>query len=689
MKNKNFKRFTLLGFDRSFSKGLGSQLAWLVGIMCVVYIVLTGISYVEDLYAGNGSENNRLLDILQVLIDPGSNVSMSSTLKITCALLGLIIFSGMLISVISNVLQRRVESYTKGETNYKTSNHVVVLGFNKSIPSLLTMIQEKHKGSMIILMSNRNCEEMRDWIHSHIKSDIEELLILLNGDRLAEEDLKRLNLNNNIKEIFLLGEEDEVAHDAINMECVKKMASLMPMNSKVECHVQIESHAMYSVLQAVDFNKTKLDDDSTISDHLLFIPFNFNEIWSQKVLATIPNPKDDYTPLDGKKGIQSDSLQHVHLIIVGMNEMGISLAINAAHLLHFPNYKDGVFSTYSQITFIDAEAESKGEAFRTQLRHLFDLARWRYIDSKDCMNEECGWIDPMADSNSPYSHLGNTNFMDIQWEFIKGDLYNCDIQDYLSNCSIHDKEITTIALCDNDSEKNATFCMALPESICKSANTILVRQKEGSITIDLIRKLHEHDKIRSFGMMTECYQENLISDKYGKIINACYRGLNITLQTVEDETIQEEIEREWDKCHIRDKWSSNYCANMLMTKLRSLGFDIDGNIDENEIESKISQSDIKDEIQRTEHNRWNTEKLLVGVAPLLKQESEEFKHLQELQDLQELKDKKRCWYLKRNKHLDICSNDKLKVIDPSVAGYDNRVNSKLWILYQMVKKQNQ
>ena len=59
-----FKHFTLLGFDRSFSKGLISQLAWLAGIMCVVYIVLTGISYVGEMYAGDESENNRLLDIL-------------------------------------------------------------------------------------------------------------------------------------------------------------------------------------------------------------------------------------------------------------------------------------------------------------------------------------------------------------------------------------------------------------------------------------------------------------------------------------------------------------------------------------------------------------------------------------------------------------------------------------------------
>ena len=161
-----FKHFTLLGFDRSFSKGLISQLAWLAGIMCVVYIVLTGISYVGEMYAGNESGNNRLLDILLVLIDPGSgSEAMSSTLTIVCAILGLIIFSGMLISVISNVLERRVERYTKGETNYKISNHVIILGFNRSIPSLVKQIMKNYKEEdpYILIMCNRNIEEIRDW----------------------------------------------------------------------------------------------------------------------------------------------------------------------------------------------------------------------------------------------------------------------------------------------------------------------------------------------------------------------------------------------------------------------------------------------------------------------------------------------------------------------------------------------
>ena len=373
MKLKNFK----LSFDRSFSKGMGQQIIWLVGIMLVVYLILAGISYLGGMYTTDGEDNKRFLDILFVLIDPGSSSeAMSSPLTIICAILGLVIFSGMLISVISNILERRVEDYLKGEADYNVRNHVVVLGFNKSIPSLLTKIHDDHPDSMIIVMSNQDSEILRDWIHANVESEIEDLLIVMNGDRLAMDDLGRLKLDK-AKEIYLVGEADEEAHDTNNMECVKKMATLLPKGRKVDCHVQIDSHTMFSVLQSVDFCKTEIK----VGEHLKYIPFNFNEIWSQKVLATIPN---EYTPLDGKKGIQSDSHQHVHLIIFGMNEMGIALAVNAAHILHFPNFRDGDFSTCSHITFVDTDANKRGEEFRRLYHHLFALSRWRLSPRRSC-----------------------------------------------------------------------------------------------------------------------------------------------------------------------------------------------------------------------------------------------------------------------------------------------------------------
>lgn len=665
---KKFKHFTLLGFDRSFSKGWGSQFAWLAGIMCIVYIVLTAISYWGEMYVGNGSEDNRLLDILFVLIDPGSgSPSMSSALTIICALLGLIIFCGMLISVISNVLERRVESYTKGETNYNISDHIIILGFNKSIPSLIKHIlnNQKYKDEdpYILIICNRNIEETRDWLHANISNKHEDNIILINGVRNTKDDINRLRLEFGVKEIFILGEEDEPApaHDAINMECAHIIATELKdknVNPKIECHVQLDSQIMFSTLQ-------KSEIDEVIKEQLIFHPFNFNEIWAQKVLATIPN---EYKSLDAT-GITRNSNKHVHLIIVGMNPLSWSLAVNAAHILHFPNFKEGDFTTCSTITFIDSDAFSKGKEFRGQYRNLFDLARWREVDDDQCMDKDGYWVDPVADenSNSPYKHLNTVNFMDIQWEFIEGNIFDKNIQEYVESVATQENTITTMALCEEESDKNSSICLSFSEATRLGVNEILVRQNESDIVIEKLKGVFGFENIKAFGMMNECYKENLISDKYGKLIYACYKQFNE--KQLNDEL---EVERLWNEQSPLNRWSSIYCANMLFYKLHSIGLEVPSNPEKELTTEQIKNAmdTHEDDLARLEHIRWYTERLLLGFRPLLNEEEQDWE-----KNKQSMKDHLR--------HHDIRPFNKL---NENVKNINKDVNTRLHLLYEIVEK---
>lgn len=664
---KRFFKNIRLSFDRSFSSGQSKQLMWLAGFMLIVYGLLGALSYISEFYVPQEGEHSRWYNILFQLLDPGEGSdSMTPMFAVIVAMFGLVIFGGMLISVMSNVLERRVESYTNGETDYNINDHVIIVGFNQSVPSLIEKIHHDHPDSYILLMSNKESESIRDCVHSYIDDKIEENLIVIRGTLTAEDDIERLSLMNNPKEIYVLGEEDDDCHDSNNLKCVKEIAQRV--KERIHCHVQINSDTTYCVLQRVDFCKT-----NQIDNKIVFEPFNFNEIWAQKIIAT--NPKSEYKPLDGE-GITKESPKHVHLIIIGTNELASSIAVNAAHILHFPNYKDGNFNTCSHITFIDNQINNFSKLFRSQYRNLFNLSRWREIEGVDCLDSSKGWNDSLAGEDSPYRHLGDSNFMDIQWEFISGDVYDDTIQTYLKQCSLNEGEITTIALCFESSELNASVCLALPVEICKTANQILVRQKESETTVSLIQNLPYRDCVKPFGMMSECYNENLISDKYGKLINALYCGIS-------DLTKTNEIQQAWDTCSITDKWSSIYCANMLYTKLRSLGLSID-KFNKEELNAMLANSDIQDDIQATEHNRWNTEKLLLGFSSLSDEEQSEFRKL--LYDKKVLKQKKKGLARSDMKHLDICSNEVLKEIDPDVVYYDNIVNDKLWELHCIISK---
>ena len=676
---KRFIKHFRLYFDRSFSRGLLAQILWLLAFVILVYIGLVGLSYFKSVYYPGAEDSmGRWFDIMFLLVDPGTgNGSMSYAFTMLCALFGLVVFGGMLISVISNVLERRMESYRNGETNYRMDHHVVILGYNKSVPSLLRVIHERHKDAFVVLMANGESEEIRSWINSNVPDDIYNKLVVLNGVRNASDDLGRLGLCNQVQEIFVLGEENELDEDGTNMECVAKMAELLSSNdgkdrARIDCHVQFASNTMFSIVKLVDL-------DDRVKSVFNVIPFDFDEIWAQKALAIVP--KDDYyLPLDGQ-GITKNSPKHVHLVIVGMNEMSEALAVNAAHILHFPNYKEGDFDTCSQITFIDTESGDRGPAFRARYGHLFELARWRQVGAEACNAMESGWHDPIgdADSSSPYKHLGPKNFIDIQWEFVEGDVNDAMVRAYLDKVTAEADAITTLAICMENSNTSIAICLSLPESTLRNAHEILVRQKENAGMLDQLRKNPKYTKARAFGMMTNCYEENLLSDKYGKLINACFNNCSFDGSDEDNDN----IDQKWHEISPMEKWSSNYCANMLFVKLRFLGLDTSRPLQDAEIDVAVNSIENRDLIQTTEHNRWITERLLFGVRPLFKEEFDDWRD-NWMDKAEEVMNKKKKAYRAEMTHVDICSNAMLREVDPTSIGKDNVVNEKLYLLYRLV-----
>lgn len=682
---KPFKNLGLT-FDRSFSRGVGKQIVWLLVIMLLMFGLLLALSSLRVFYApGAEGSRGRVWDVLFLLFDPGTlNDSLRSPFALIVALVGVTIFSGMLISVISNVLQRRVERYQAGETSYKFRNHRVVLGYNSSVPSLLRKIHREDPESTIVLMCDRDVMDIRDRIHACLETkeryDVEDSLVVLNGMRNAVDDLGRLCMDKNPKEVYILGEENESAHDSISMECLEMLSKAMPEKNRIKCHVQFDSKMMYSILQSVDI-------DAKIKEKFEFLPFNVNEIWAQKAFATIPEQTvkigdvaQDWTydSLDGA-GIPANSKKHVHLVVVGMNDMGTTMAENAAHILHFPNFKEGVFDTCSHISFIDTCAKKKGREFRAFHHTLFDLARWRSVNVNECLDEEHYWKDPMtdADSLSPYKTLlGPVNFMDIQWEFIEAEIDDDNIVEYLRRHATCDDELLTIALCHDDSVWNTSAVLSFSEDIIQGTHQILVRSKESPAMVNLLRKRTGYDNVKPFGILSECLFDEVIHEEYGKIVNACYHDENGEISFDNIAESKEEINRKWANCTIAEKWSSIFSANMLYSKLRFLGLDTTEELESNTI--ALAVKTYEDDLRRTEHNRWNTERILMGVRPLNSvKEKTEWK----------LADDYKRKRMKVTKHLDIMRNDDLKEADLEVVIKDNdmKVNSRLAELYGLVK----
>ena len=105
--------------------------------------------------------------------------------------------------------------------------------------------------------------------------------------------------------------------------------------------------------------------------------------WSRKCVEDtgIENPALD------RDAITYESETHVHLVIIGMSRMGGTIGVEAAHLLHFPNFcRDK--NIKSVITFIDENADREMNFFCGRYRHYFEISSTHYYDmSKDERHE--------------------------------------------------------------------------------------------------------------------------------------------------------------------------------------------------------------------------------------------------------------------------------------------------------------
>ena len=349
-------------------------------------------------------------------IDPG-NQHMTST-KFgrgwagLIAILGVFLLNGLLVSSIVGWVDSRKEKWLKGEVRYKSffksKKHYVIIGGNDVTVGIVSQILDEILKAnnilrpYVLIQTSRDVESFRRELFSNLTEEEQKLIVIYYGNRTSKEDIKELVIKN-AKEVYILGEDirtDDIEsyHDTINMECLKLISENIQVNEKYNsekpliCRVMFEYQTSFNILQVTDVDGQKID----------FRPFNYYETWAQNVLVCQELEKKEnckYLPLEDFDGIQAGQDTFVHLVVVGMSRMGLAMAIEAAHLAHYPNFCTNKKRT--RITFIDASMEQEKHFFMSRFKEMFSLANYRditnatgniYSDLK-----AYPWLNPLED----------------------------------------------------------------------------------------------------------------------------------------------------------------------------------------------------------------------------------------------------------------------------------------------------
>lgn len=283
---KDFFRHPVIGIDRILSSGIKWQLLFLLGVIVAAILVFIVIEWLTGsiLTIKENDPRNIFVDVYYHFADPGNQYVVEGTwnrfLAFLISITGSALMGGLLISIFSNIIDRRVERAREGQIGYKFRNHYVIIGFDKMAIGLIKQLYQKsvaeqsdHTPYLFVIQTSGSVDSARHELLSKLDASIDRRTIILHGGRDSREDLEKLHLPD-CKEIFLLGEENETDHDSINIECAALINRILREKNAIEkeprdieelrmlvaqiqgrckkCNVLFEAQSTFAVFQRYD-----------------------------------------------------------------------------------------------------------------------------------------------------------------------------------------------------------------------------------------------------------------------------------------------------------------------------------------------------------------------------------------------------------------------------------------------------
>lgn len=615
-----------LKFDRAFSDNIWRQLLILSLIILVALII--GWIICSFLPFGRNGEKLSVFEWAAYLLIDGNALSTLYMDEYTNggrpwvvlfavfgSLLGVVLFGGMLISVLSNMLERRIENYRRGKNVYVISGHYVILGYDEIVPSIIKQICSD-KNAYVLLQSSLPSEDIVEKLNSSIAQDCVKRVIIKNGHRTSMNDLNQLRLNKS-SSIFVVGDRTKNTHDAMNIDCIEKIYSILDANKKKGLPEIVtavfEDQDTYAAMQVTDLF------EGIRSLGIEFVPYNFYAGWAKQMFIDC-HYKDNghiyhYPYLDGD-GITENDSRHIHLVIIGATNFGVTIGSEAAKILHFPNFKNGKKQT--SITFIDENIDEERDLFMTRHRHFFEV--------------QSHWFDGKKIPATKFTGQ-NADFLDIEFSFFKGNVFSSQIQKMIEEWAADESQLLSLVFTMKDSRHNMAAAMNLPDIIYENNVPVFVHQNSSS---RFLTQLHANSNFQGQKYVVENNEVKIVPQK-GRYSNLYPFGMTDILFDV-DKRVQhmaeyinhlyvkckennwatphrqsitdcawETIHDEWKNLEIAHQWSNLYCAYNIEYRIRSIMAMRNHHGDISEISTEEAYI-----LGRVEHDRWNVEKLLLG-----------------------------------------------------------------------------
>lgn len=472
-------------FDRIISQGHSIQFYWLVSCFILLFLILSSLMGTLDAFGifprSKGLDWNPISLTYLLLTDTSTVSSVLKTeshvaniltaICIVASLLGTLLFTGLLVSVFSNFLQRRVDDFEKGRLHYDLSDHIVFIGYDEILPPLVKQCaeHEANRNRNIVVQTKLPSEQVREDIKTLMADgNLFRNIIFYNGRRDSVKDLMNLDLEG-ASEIYVVGNRKRDNHDELNLQClgiiqeiVRCKKNEIQSDKKITLHLLIEDHTEYSKMRFL------WDNDKLLEVSL----FNVYAIWSKALFTG----KYGYPLIKSEKNTQHKG---TNIIIFGMSKYGSSIGIEAINTFKQKNEK-------TIITYICENALDELLMFRARFSSLFEIIRCQYNNFEDV---------PIIYEKK--SRRGFCEKINIEIEFIEANPFNNAIYDYLMGRELY----RYIFCCTGENTKDLNIALFMPQRLA-SDSTLYILQKHGN---QFVNKLDYCSNFHTFGELQSSF----------------------------------------------------------------------------------------------------------------------------------------------------------------------------------------
>lgn len=569
---------------------------------------------------------------------------------------GAVFLGGIFISTLTNMFDRRVEAWTKGLARYPhlLRNHYLIVGQGEEIVQLVETILKgetadivsggvpvgaQKDDSYILIATHGDVEALRERIFISLsdmysadsgllgklkslfweQKSFEQRIILYYGDLEMTETLCELKPER-AKMIFLLGDKHEnIGQDVRNLSCVADLNRIIARERKkcggndvspIPLFVQFDGVSTHSIVQKL--NVLGADADGL---PLCIAPraFNPSENWARLLWGFYGKRKSEselgknsgsyfYRSLDYLPIRKTDDPHHVHLVVVGFNEMGQALVLEALRICHYANFDEIGAKRKTQITVIDPNAAELKSAFEAQHPHL----------------------------NQIY---------DIELNFRTETVESPLAREFLASRASDENCLLTVAVCLGDPDAALAAGLNLPEEVYfhydeddaypehrllkRGGNSVLIRQ---AVYGNICRSVNEDGKryryVKTFGCHGREFDTSLLCERLPKIVNALYDEMTAqggipSIQNLgEVLSRKSEIEKSWDEKSEVERWSNRFQVDSYRVYLSTIGIEAAGAgtapFAGTSADLRKRLEGLREILTDMEHRRWVAERTLGG-----------------------------------------------------------------------------